>query len=494
MGIVSKQASVSAIYSYFGIILGFVNVTLLMTQWFTPVQLGLREILLNVAVFSTQIAHLGTYRSLVKFFPFFKTKGKNDNGLLAIGLLVPFVGFLLISCLAIIFKGTIIDFYNDKSPLFVDYFWFIFPLLFFLLYNNVFESYLQARSKTIFSIFLKSIFNRLITTILLVLYYYDIINFHQFIVFFVFSYALNVLLFIIYLVIKGEFYLKISRNIFRRKVRKIYFNFSGFSILSDASSVLVSKVDIIMIAGMLGLASTAVYANAIYLTIFILIPASSIDKISLPIISDKWKNKQLKSINEVYKKTSITQFITAGILFVLVWINLDNFYVIQGAFYATGKMTFFILGIAKLINMAFGANGQIISISKYYRFDTTTGIILGLLTILTNYLFIPKWGIEGAAFATAISILFYNLIRFFFVFYKLNMQPFTINTVKGIVILGLGFLANELLPPISNIYFDSLYRTAIVLPIMAFPIYYLKVSEDINVFIDKHLHSLLARK
>lgn len=487
VGIISREASISAVLSYAGVAIGFVNVTLLMTQWFTPDQYGLREILLNVAVFATQFAHLGTFRSLVKFYPFFKSDGKGDNGLLVIGLLFPFIGFLIVSLLALLFKSSIVGFYQEKSPLFIEYFFYSFPLLFFLLYNNVFESYLQARSKTIFSIFLRDVFNRLTTTFLLILYYFGVIDFHLFIVFFVFSYSISVLLFILYLISKGELHLKISKSIFRPKLRKIYLNFSGYSIMSDASTVLVNRIDAIMIAGFLGLAQTAIYANAVYLVAIILIPAASINKISLPIISDRWKHKKLDEIDIVYKKTSITQFATSGVLFILVWANLDNFYVIQGDVYSVGKTTFLILGIAKLINFVFGANGQIIGISKYYRYDTTTGIILGVLTIFTNYIFIPYWGIEGAAFATALSILIYNLIRFFFVYRKLQMQPFTLNTIKTSIILLLGFGLNELLPTLPNIYLDSIYRTVIEVIFLGFSIYYLKISEDINGFINKYL-------
>lgn len=487
MGIVSRQASIATVLSYMGVGIGFVNVTLLMTQWFTPQQFGLREILLNVAVFSSQIAHLGTYRSLVKFFPFFSKDGKNDNGLLGLGLLIPFIGFLLVSGIIILFKGYIVDFYQEKSPLFIDYFWWSFPLFFLLMYNNVFDSYLQSRSKTAYSVFLKSIFTRLVLTALLFFYYLDWLDFYDFIVCFILSYALSILLFIQHLYARGEFKLRLNRSLFNRRVRKIYYNYSAFSILSGASSVLVNKMDVLMIAGFIGLASTAVYANAVYLSILIAIPSDSITRIAMPILSRGWKSKDLPKIDSLYKKTSLTQYLLGGIIFLVMWGSIDNFYIIQGHDYSAGKYVFFILGIAKLINMVFGVNGTIIAVSKYYRFDTTTAILLGLMTIVTNYLMIPIWGIEGAALATAFSILLFNLIRYLYVYQKLGIQPFTRGTVTLSLILGIGFAVNEFLPQLENIFIDTAYRTFILCLLVGIPCYSLKVAEDVNAFVDKHL-------
>ena len=51
--------------------------------------------------------------------------------------------------------------------------------------------------------------------------------------------------------------------------------------------------------------------------------------------------------------------------------------------------------------MVAGVSGAIIVNSKYFRYDLYTSLILVLLTISTNYFLILKFGIVGAAMATA---------------------------------------------------------------------------------------------
>ena len=492
MGVVSKQASWSTFLNYFGVGIGFLNVAYFMNNWFSPEQLGLRNFILDVAIVISQFAHLGTFRSLIKFFPFFQknTEGKYDNGLLSIGLLVPLVGFTFFTSLLIIFKTEVIASFDGPTNLFQQFYWAIFPMTFLLLYNSLFESYAQARSSTIFSAFLKNVFNRVVVTLLLVLFYFSKIDFFWFMVYFMLSYALNISIFITYLYRRGEFSLKLNKPFFAKRVRSVYFSYSAFSILAGISSALINKVDAIMIGFYLGLASTAVYTNAFYISSLIYMPADAISKISLPLLSGYWKEKKMDKIDELYKKSALSQLLIGGTFFILLWSSVDNFYLIQKEIYATGKMVLLLLGLSKVINMSFGLNSQILNISKYYRFDTVTSILLALLTVLTNWLLIPHFGINGAAFATLVSIIGFNLIRFFYVWNKLKIQPFSIQTLKAFAILILGFFAGQLLPSLEHSFLDMIYRSVVVGLIIGVPTIYFSISEDLNSFYKKGLKRL----
>ena len=160
-------------------------------------------------------------------------------------------------------------------------------------------------------------------------------------------------------------------------------------------------------------------------------------------------------------------------------IDIDNIFL----------LVFIILGLTKVFNMAFGINSQIIKISRYFRLDTILALILTIVTIITNILLIPKFGIEGAALATALSIVVFNLIRYVFVYQKLAIQPFSLQTLLTLFILIVALGIGLILPKLSNIYLDTIYRSILIVLITVLPIYFTKVSEDINSII----HSILAR-
>lgn len=488
MGIVAKQASTSSIINYIGVVIGFVNVAYLMNHWFTPEELGLRSILLSIGVVVSQFAHLGTNRGLVKFFPFFSQKdSKSDNGLLSIGLLFPLIGFSVFSIGLFIFQDQVIEKFNSESDLFEAFYWAIFPITFLLLYNSIFESYLQARSETVFASLLRNVFNRLFTTVLLILFYYDVIDFYWFIIWFILSYLVNIILFVGFLIYRGEFQIPLKVSLFKGRVKRFYFAYSAYSILAGISYALINNIDSIMIGFYLGLTPTAIYSNAFLISSLIYMPADAISKISLPLLSSYWKERKLFKIAELYQKSSLTQLLIGGLLFILVWASLDNLFAFQKEEYAAGKYVLFMLGLSKVINMMFGLNSQILNITKYYKFDTITSLFLALFTVVSNYIMIPIYGIEGASFATLISILVFNVIRYFYVKDKLKIQPFSIETLKAIVILCIVFFVGVYLPRIDNIFLDTIYRSITIIIIFTIPTIYFHISEDIDSMFYKTL-------
>ena len=115
---------------------------------------------------------------------------------------------------------------------------------------------------------------------------------------------------------------------------------------------------------------------------------------------------------------------------------------------------------------------------------------MATFTVLANYFLIPIYGLNGAAIGSAFALLFLNLIKFVFLYSKLRLQPFSVNTIK-VILFGVAILLIGLwLPRLSNTYYDIIYRSVIVSVIYGTGIYFLKASTDINQLVDK----LLGRK
>ena len=289
MGIVAKQASISAVLSYLGVLLGFLNVAIFMNRWLTPDELGLRNVLLDIAVVYSQFANLGVFKGMVKFFPFFQNNTNSDRGLLSISLLTSIVGFGIIALGLMYFKTDLLSSYNSDSKFFSDYYWAIFPLSFMLLMNGILESYLQARSNTVLAALVKNVIHRVLITVTILAYFFKIIDFHGFVVAFVVSYFLNSIIYLVYLANRGFISFKLDFKFFNKRLRKVFYNYSLFSILSNFSSILVTKVDALMVWHYLGLTAAAIYTNSLFLTVLIMVPAVAIANITLPLLSHNWK-------------------------------------------------------------------------------------------------------------------------------------------------------------------------------------------------------------
>ena len=152
----------------------------------------------------------------------------------------------------------------------------------------------------------------------------------------------------------------------------------------------------------------------------------------------------------------------------------------KGEIYQAGAKVVILVGLGKLIDMAFGPSSEIIGLSKYYWFNLVCVTVLAAIVVIANYLFIPRLGIIGAAYGSVIALVAYNTLKFFFLYFKLKIQPFSINSLKVMLItLGVAVL-NIVLPRQSDIFIDIIYRSFLITSVFATLIIASQCSEEVN--------------
>ena len=144
----------------------------------------------------------------------------------------------------------------------------------------------------------------------------------------------------------------------------------------------------------------------------------------------------------------------------------------------------FYIGLSKLFDMATGVNQEIVGTSKYYKIDLLFYIFLAVIAVITNLIFIPKFGITGAAMASAISIFLFNTIRFFFLLYVFRIQPFSLSTLKVLAVFVLTFLISYLVSPFHNFILDIFLRSLLIIILFGGLVLLMNVSEDVKKVVE----------
>ena len=483
MGIIVKQSLSNLIISYAGIALGFILTILLYPHILSPDEYGLTRVLFSASFISTQFAHLGFQNLVIRYFPVFKRAAPQNHGFLFWALTIPVIGFLIFAGVYFAADSTIIAYYAEQSPLFVDYYLWVLPLTLFILYFEILNNYLRSLRDSVTGSFAMEIIQRLITISLLGVYFFGWITFHLFIMLFVLSYMINPLIVAIQIARKGEWKLRPNMKLMRRPLLKGMANYGLFSMLGGLTTVIVWNVDILMLGSLAGLDQTAIYAIAFYMASVIAIPQRSINKIVSPLLADFIKNKEWDEVGSIYTKSSLNQLIPGIFIFGLIWINLDVVYQMMPDFYAAGRWVVFIVGIGKIIEMITGANGLILINSKHYRVSFYTNLILIAVTIGANYIMIPLYGIEGAALASVLAILVYNGTKYTWVLVKMGLQPFTKKTVV-VTVLGTAALSITQLFTFFDYYLtEAVVNSLIFVTLFGGPVIYFSISEDLNIML-----------
>jgi O-antigen/teichoic acid export membrane protein len=490
MGILLRQSFWSTIVIYLGVVLGFVNSIILFPKFLSTEQIGLVRQIISAATLLIPITTFGVNSTYVKFYPIFMDNKNQKNQFFIYELIVIIICYSIVFIFLNIFFESISNLFTDKSALLFQYFDVFLLILFSLSISTLFESYLKARYDTVLNNIINGVSNRLLTAISILLFSSLLINFDQFIYLQALIYSIGVIVLIIYAYQKEKFKLNFNLDNIKYKLKEI-FNYSSFAFIGSFSNIIVLNIDVLMVTSILGLSDTGIYTTAFYIGMIIEIPRRAISQISTPFISENIKKNDFKKIEKNYKDVSIHQMIIGILFYIILILNIDNiFNIIPNAekFYA-GKDIVYIIGLSKLIIMSFSYNSELISLSRYYKFTVITIICLAILTIGLNLILIPKFGMIGAAYASLISITFYNLLKHTFIIYKMEISPFSINSLKTIAVGVFVYLIVLFIPENKNILFDLIIKTISSAVIFLVFIFLLKVSPELNKIIKEKIRS-----
>ncbi|MBA3704607.1 MAG: oligosaccharide flippase family protein, partial [Bacteroidetes bacterium] len=400
MGIIEKQATQNMILSYLGAGLGFLTVIWLPYLLSTD-ENGLIRIFVSTTALLAQFGNLGFTSVTIRFFPYFRNKEKGHHGFLFYALKVSSIGFLLCFVTFLILKEDIIQSNLEKSKLFVDYLFYLMPLTFFVLFFNIFDTYLRATYSSVIGSFTKDILQRVMILVLLATYCFKIIDFSTFIFFYITATCLPTLVLMFYIVKQEEWHIKPVRGFLSRELRTEMIKLGFYSILSGGGGAIILNIDAIMVNQALGLKQTGIYGIAFFFGSMILIPARSLYRISSSIVAEAFKKNNLKEIHSLYKKSCNSQLAIGALLFIGICANIDNIMKLLPEDYASGRNVILVLSAGYLVEMATGINQVIIVNSKLYKYDAYIVFLVVGITIIANYILIPIYGIVGSAIATA---------------------------------------------------------------------------------------------
>jgi O-antigen/teichoic acid export membrane protein len=481
-----RQSVISSALTYVGVVIGYFNLVWLFPKLFSAEQIGLLRIIQEAAILLSPLAEAGLRQSTLKFFPHFKTDRKSHKAFLSLILLGTLVTYILFLILFLVFRDAFALIFEEKAAVFISYFKIMLALILILVFTGILEAYSHSLFKVVIPNFLKEVSTRLLLTVSSVLYAFGVIDFDMVLNSLLLIYFTGLLLLALYLVHLKEIGLGFDFSNFHKRILKQLFSYSSFSMLSSVSTRIANKIDTLMITSLLGLAETGIYTTVFYIAVVIEMPRRAIVQLSIPLISSSFKKANVREIKTLYQKVSLNQLIIGYLFLIGIWANTNNlFYMMpNGEVFRTGKYIILIVGIAKLTDMLSSINGEIIVMSKYYRFNVIAITGMAVVSIICNKFFIPAFGMNGAALSVLISILLFNLAKFIFVLSKLKIQPLTIKTLHVLLIGGLIYLVSTFIPQIDNAFIDLVIRSAFIATLYLGIMLKLKISEEVNVFFD----------
>ncbi|OYQ31872.1 hypothetical protein CHU92_15365 [Flavobacterium cyanobacteriorum] len=281
------------------------------------------------------------------------------------------------------------------------------------------------------------------------------------------------------------------KTLFGTISRKDYFRYSLYSFAGSLGSLLAFRIDGIIIPEFISVEANGIFSNGVTLASTLQIPAVGMFALYAPIISSYLQNHNMKELDMKYKEVARLLFFIGAVLYSCIFFGInDLFSLLPDSDKLQGSVPVIqILGFSVLINMATGFNGEIITYSRYYRFNLIAVLLLIVLNVGLNIYFLSYTGlgIIGVAYASFLSMTLFNMAKLAFIYKKFGLLPFDAKFLQlGIIFLLCG-LGVYYLPDTRSHLFNLVYKTGLSLAINVIVAYRMKLVWQLNRWVDKIL-------
>lgn len=490
MGVVQRQGFKQTLITYLGIALGGLAAIFLFPRHL--VAYGTLEWLLNTALVLVPFVLLGTTGVATRFFPEFKNESGTNRGFLGLLLLTVTTSILLFAGLVTLFydpfTNLIVEVVSRNSQRVDERF---LPLLVLFVAAYCFQQLLVQYASNGLRIVVPRFFDYLLPKLgkplLFLAFLLGTLSLGGLIWGMLALILLAVLGLAVYLHRIGLWHLRIDWAHLTPDRRRRLATFAGYGTLGGTGHIIANRIDIVMVGALTGdMKIAGVYTIVTYLSEFIDAPRKALFGITAPLVAAAWQRNDRAEVADLYWKSSLNLLIIGLGLLAGVWLSIDALFRIMPDTQSmeAGRWVVLMLGVAKVVDMATGINSFVIGYSKWFRFNFLAVLVLAGLNVVNNLVFIPRFGINGAALATLSSVVLYNLIKFAFAWRKLKMQPFGWGTVRVLLVGGGLYALFAQIPLTGNVFWDIPARSGGFALAFAAAVYYGRLSEDLRGWVD----------
>ena len=475
MGIVAKQTTKNILIIGIAFAIGGLNTLVLYPLFLSAEEYGLVVFLLATSNLLMPLIGFGVHQTIIRFFSAYNTKEEQQRFMSSVILLPLFIA-LFVGGIGVLFYHSISAALSIQNPVIANYTWVIFVVALATAYFEVFYAWARVQLQSVAGNALKEIFPRLFLFLLLMALYFFDLSFQHFITALVCGYYLRLLLMI---VLANRCYPLRIRLHFPSNTQSIL-TYSFTILLAGSAGSLIIDIDKFMIPQLQEIKQTAFYAIAIFAATLIEVPARAMWQILNPLVATAVNESNTKEVNSLYRRSALNLVIVSGWFFLLVNLNSEAlFSILPNVGYQKANVVVLYISLAKLITMMFGCGGAIISNSSFYQISLVFSIVMALGVSILNMIWIPLYGIDGAALATLVVVGVSIVVKIIYLQFKIKANPLSWNLFKALVAVGILYLSFQYINWNLSPFVQIVLTSALVSALYFLIVTQFKLSDDL---------------
>ncbi len=274
-------------------------------------------------------------------------------------------------------------------------------------------------------------------------------------------------------------------SIFKEPFNVEIIKFSFPLMLVGLLGMIMHWIDILMLGYFLPPKDVGIYQPAVRTTGIIRLFLVSFSGIFTPMIAELISKNAIREMEQIYKLTCRWIITLAVPFFIIVIVRSEQIMMLFGNDFLEGANLLLLLLSGMLFQAIGNPAGSTLVMAGKTKLVLLNTIFISIINIFLNIVLIPKMGLMGAAWGTAISLIFLCIIRIFIIWFLYNIVPFELKNIKSILggIFTFGFF-HFIKPVFMNYHFiiNLIISSSIVIFIYFVALYMMKLEqEDIDV-------------
>lgn len=207
-------------------------------------------------------------------------------------------------------------------------------------------------------------------------------------------------------------FIKITPRIDKELLWKIV-HYSKFTVLSGISSLVILKVDVLMLGYFCSPREVGVYGMALFVNEAVNVVFDSVLRVCLPQVSVLSGDNDTSRIRKVFRQSVKDMYI--GIIPIVSIIAVAAptvIHLIYKGKYDDSILLIYLFLASSLVKPVGYVAGVILGATGNIRFDNRNCWISALLNLVCNYLLIPKFGVMGSAIASTLSFISLTILHY----------------------------------------------------------------------------------
>jgi len=186
-------------------------------------------------------------------------------------------------------------------------------------------------------------------------------------------------------------------------------------LLGQSMMLIMGKIDILMLGAIIDQESVGIYNAALKLSMLAYVGLMAINSIAAPKFAELNESGNLEALKSLVQKSTKTIFwITLPVVLIFAFLP-SQILSVFGEEFQIATYSLIILSVGKMFSAICGSVGTLLQMSGNQKYFQNVLIAAAILNVALNYFLIPEFQLLGAALASLISNVFWNVLMVIYI-------------------------------------------------------------------------------